>query len=196
MNNAQLINQTSGEVDYYTDPKIISAVHEVMGSIELDPASSATANEKVGAMRFYTPEDEGIFKPWGCRTLWLNWPFGKPEKACEPYCNRQQKNSRHKHHAYDYHGNAAWSRKLASEIQNIGQGCVITYACTSEKWFIHLSLHWQCFLAPRTNYYLPNGEMKKGVTKGSVVTYFGKNQNRFFEVFRSMGIVRPPGIKM
>jgi len=48
----------------------------------------------------------------------------------------------------------------------------------------------QCFLQPRTNYYLPDGSLKKGVTKGSVVTYMGPNLKRFREVFTKHGVVK------
>lgn len=49
MNNAQLINQDSGDYEYYTPIEIIEAAREVMGFISLDPASSSMANEKIGA---------------------------------------------------------------------------------------------------------------------------------------------------
>ena len=45
----QQINQTSGDVEYYTPPAIIEAARLVMGTIDLDPASSETANERVRA---------------------------------------------------------------------------------------------------------------------------------------------------
>jgi hypothetical protein len=66
----------------------------------------------------------------------------------------------------------------------------ITYACTSEKWFQPLLQKPQCFLSPRTNYYLPDGSVKKGVTKGSVVTNFGADVSRFREAFASLGVVK------
>jgi len=43
---------------------------------------------------------------------------------------------------------------------------------------------------PLSNYYLPDGSVKKGVTKGSVVTYFGENDSRFREAFASLGFVK------
>ena len=46
-NAATLINQTSGKVEYYTPADIVEAARRVMGSIDLDPASSPAANETV-----------------------------------------------------------------------------------------------------------------------------------------------------
>lgn len=45
---AQLINQTSGNTEYYTPIDIVDAARYVMGWIDLDPASSALANARIG----------------------------------------------------------------------------------------------------------------------------------------------------
>ena len=45
----QRINQTSGDVEYYTPPSSLEAARLVLGTIDLDPASSAAANECVNA---------------------------------------------------------------------------------------------------------------------------------------------------
>ena len=36
--------QDSGNQEYYTDKNILALVHEVMGSVDLDPASNSLAN--------------------------------------------------------------------------------------------------------------------------------------------------------
>lgn len=72
----QLINQDSGDVEYYTPPRIVEAARRTMGAIDLDPASSATANQRVGAARFYTEVDDGLAQPWEGR-IWMNHPFGR-----------------------------------------------------------------------------------------------------------------------
>lgn len=70
--------------------------------------------------------------------------------------------------------------------------CNICFAATSEQWFAPLLARPQCFLNKRTNYHLPNGELKRGVTKGSVVTYFGADVAAFAREFSPMGIVKIP----
>lgn len=167
MNAATLINQTSGDVEYYTDPRILEAARRVMGGIELDPASCYAANENVKADRIFTIADDGLKQEWRARTVWLNWPFGRVQ-------------------------NPLWVRKLNDEWArcNYQQLCCITYACTSELWFQPLLRRLQCFLSPRTNYYLPDGTIKKGVTKGSVVTYLGPNETAFRQHFKAFGVVK------
>ncbi len=193
MTSAQLINQTSGDVEYYTDPKIIAAVRDLFGGvIHLDPASSNVANASIKALRYFGKELNGIAQSWSAQNLWLNHPFGRIESACSAHCERHLKNPKHRCHDFDYLGNEVWIRKLELEFQssNFNEGCNITYAATSEAWFQPLLKRPQCYLCPRTNYYLPDGTIKKGVTKGSVVTYYGPHIQRFAECFAHLGTVK------
>lgn len=168
MNNAQLINQTSGAVEWYTPGAIVEAARRVMGRIDLDPASSAAANQTVQARCIYTVERDGLSRPWGLN-VWLNHPFGRQT-------------------------NKPWIDKLCFEYQigNVKQACCITFACTSEAWFQPLFDYPQCYLSPRVNYLGPDGKPVKGCTKGSVVTYLGANVGAFISEFRSMGRVMLP----
>jgi ParB family chromosome partitioning protein len=63
----QLINQTSGSVEWYTPPEIIEAARKTLGFITLDPFSCAKANENVKASIYYTKEDDGFNKPFKVR---------------------------------------------------------------------------------------------------------------------------------
>lgn len=170
MGNAELINQDSGKVEYYTPSWIIEAAREVMGSIDLDPASSAKANEVVKAAIYLTKDDNGLLYGW-FGNVWLNHPFSK---------------------TYNY----AWITTLirnANFTEEFKQACCITYASTSEKWFQPLMDYPQCYFSRRVNYI--DGETmqpKKGVTKGSVVTYLGYNVDKFYNVFSKYGKVMVP----
>lgn len=167
MNAATLINQTSQNVEWFTPTEIIEAARRTMGRIDLDPASNSLANLRVKAEVYYAKEHDGLSKSWlGC--VWLNPPFSRIE-------------------------NPKWVDKLESEYEDIGnvhQACCITFACTSEAWFQPLLKRPQCFLSPRTNYYTPAGQKVAGVTKGSVVTYYGPNVDRFAEEFSKLGTIK------
>ena len=166
MNAATLINQTSGDQEYYTPQPIVSAARAAMGSIDLDPASSPAADKFIRAGMIYTKDSDGLSTAWFGR-VWLNHPFGRVE-------------------------NPLWVAKILEEVaaKRVEQLCCITYACTSEAWFQPLLKQPQCFLCPRTNFYLPDGTLKRGVTKGSVVTYFGPRENRFRQAFAKLGTVK------
>lgn len=162
--NHQLINQTSGKVKYYTPPAIIKAARATMGGIDLDPASSAKANDIVRALWYYTIRDNGLSQPWFGR-VWMNHPFTRE-------------------------GNKLWPARLVDAYTSgeIEQACCITFASTSEKWFRPLLDYPQCYLYGRTNYLLPDGTVKKGVTKGSVVTYLGPYTLDFKSEFEGQGL--------
>ena len=166
MSNAQLINQDSGNTEYYTPAEIVEMAREVMGGIDLDPFSSEQANKTVKATYYFTKEDCSLMEDWWGR-VWMNHPFGrKMNKACV--------------------------NKLVKEyrLRITLEACCITFAATSEAWFRPLLKYPQCYIHGRTNYYLPDGTKKKGVTKGSVVTYLGPNVEKFKEVFSRIGTVK------
>ncbi len=172
MSPAQLINQTSGDVQYFTPPEIIEAARATMGGIDLDPASCFEANQIVKAKRFISKEEDGLGCKWSGR-VWVNWPFGRKQ-------------------------NPQWVSKILGEwpennsAMQVEAICCICYACTSEHWFAPLLKRPQCFLSGRTNYRLPGGSIKRGNTKGSVVTYFGRDVASFEYHFRNLGVVKVP----
>lgn len=186
----QLINQTSGEVEYYTPVEIIEAARRVMGVFDLDPASSAQANKIVKAIQFFTEADDGLKWNWHGR-VWMNHPFHAGWSACDENC--QRKTCEKRGYVYrDIPSNQDWVNKIEAEyaLGRIIEACCITFASTSEKWFQPLLKHPQCFLHPRTNYLLPDGSTLKGVSKGSVVTYYGNDVDRFAAEFSSLGVVK------
>lgn len=168
MNNAQQINQDSGNVEYYTPEYITSAARDCMGGIDLDPASCIIANQTIKAETIYTIEDDGLKQEWFGR-VWMNHPFSKLV-------------------------NARWINKLVAEFESgrVSQACCICFASTSEAWFRPLLEYPQCFFYKRTNYLTPDGAVKTGATKGSVVTYLGENVDAFAKSFITLGQVKIP----
>ncbi len=72
-----LIKHSSESVEHYTPPWVIEGARDLMGDIDLDPASSAFVNtHHVRASRFFSKEDDGLAQPWSGR-VFLNPPGGK-----------------------------------------------------------------------------------------------------------------------
>lgn len=161
INDAQRIHQDSGNTGWRTPAYIVDAARRLMGGIDLDPASSAEANEIVQATTFYTIADDGLSKPWFGR-VWLNHPFGRDT-------------------------NPLWPTRLVSEYRrgNVTEACCICFAAMSAVWFRPL-LDYPHWIPPaRINYIDPQtGKEARGVTKDSIVTYLGFNLDCFVAEFR------------
>jgi ParB family chromosome partitioning protein len=198
--NAQLINQDSNDTERYTDPAIMERVRKFFGEIELDPASSRIANKVVQAKRIITKKGDGLSKPWKAKTVWLNHPFQKGEKKCHPInCKKKACNDptsvKYRGHCIteDIPSNLEWMEKLISEYEkgNFEESLNITFVNSSETWCqLLLKRGVQCFIDKRIEYYSPTGKKSGGVTKGSMITYIGKRENEFAELFSEIGEVK------
>ena len=51
---------------------------EVLGGIDLDPASNDYAQTSIKAKTYYTKQKDGLKEPWFGR-IWCNPPYGSPE---------------------------------------------------------------------------------------------------------------------
>ena len=169
----QLINQDSGNVEYWTPRPIVQAASALMGSIDLDVACSVEAwayHDKI-AKRIVM--SNSLSTRWAGK-VWMNHPFAKGEKKCQPNCQKKACQSRG-HITEDIPGNEAWVSKLVAGHQagHIEQACCITFASTSEKWFKPLLDYPQfVFANGRIDYIDPSTLLPtKGATKGSIFTW-------------------------
>jgi hypothetical protein len=62
--------------EWYTPARYMVLVREVLGDIDLDPASTAEANQVVRAKVFYDQASNGLARDWRAKTLFLNPPYG------------------------------------------------------------------------------------------------------------------------
>ena len=213
MNNYQLINQTSNNTEYYTPFKFPNAAREAMGGIDLDPASSRAANKHIKATTIYTRPScneflgmgdlplrqynaGGELEQWSGR-VWMNHPFGTEGKACVTnyVCDKKTCRKRGYHLVSDSTNNTTWVNKLVKSYKsgNVTEAYMICFASTSENWFKPLKQFPQCYIDGRVNYLDPETlEEVKGVTKGSVITYFGNNVELFHKHFGEFGTIQIP----
>jgi len=216
LNAHQLINQSSGNVEWYTPLDIIEAVKKVFGGeIDLDPATSLEANARIGArqaylepgclevpieltannpaVRFYRQyrEQDGLSKEWEGR-VWLNPPFGQAESACKLdadgnfRCYKKKCQKRDYHIVQDRPGMIDWAEKMEREylIGRVKEGLMITFASESTVWGKVLCRYPRWKPDQRINY-IEAGTDKpaNGVSKESMVTYFGPAVDKFASIF-------------
>ncbi|MGF1905299.1 hypothetical protein [Aliivibrio salmonicida] len=210
--------QDSGNQEYYTDKNILALVHEVMGSVDLDPASNSLANCTVQATTFFCKEDNGLAHDWHGR-VWMNHPFDKGEKACGRYkstnkdhkkgdynckkrtCNDPKYRHYRGHHIdVDIPSNYDWISYLQKQYEggNVTEAINISFAELSSNWGQIMTGGVHCIPSERINYYKLDperpGEIVKdnGVPKGSIIRYWGKNPEAFARVFSRIGTVNQP----
>lgn len=194
MNNANLINQSSGDFEYYTPEPWPTLARELMGAIDLDPASNPIANKRINAARYFTAIDDGLTQDW-CGRIWLNHPFHRGENPCPidtGKCKKKACTTRGHHISEAIPGNEDWINKLITEYTkgNINEAVIITFCSSSETWFRPLLQFAQCFPIGRVNYELADGTKARGVTKGSVITYLGPNLAGFIALFGAHGDIK------
>lgn len=166
------ILHSSASNEWYTPEEIIEAAREVMGGIDLDPASCARANEVVQASIFYTEASDGLVKPWHGR-VWLNAPYGRAE-------GNESNQSR-------------WSARLISAWHNaeIRQAIMLCNAATAANWFKPLWNYPLCFPYDRIVFYNEFGP-QPNPTHDNCLVYFGDEPERFYDVFEQFGQVIIP----
>jgi ParB family chromosome partitioning protein len=165
----------TGDVEWYTPGYLLEAAVQVMGGIDLDPASSDAqqAAAPIKAARYYTIENDGLAQPW-CGRVFLNPPYAA--RLIDTFV-----------------------AKLLTERQigHLQQGVLLTNSSTETRWWHDAASHCDavCFLRGRVRFLkLVNGVLTRGSSSPShphSVFYFGREVSRFVRVFRSRGLVFP-----
>lgn len=165
--NEQFRTSFTGDNEWYTPVEYIEAARDVMGTIDIDPATSEFAQSRIKATIFYTVETDGLKIPW-IGNIWLNPPYAQPdifnfiEKAVKE-----------------------WNQG------NINQAIILTNNYTDTAWF-HLAesaASLICFTKGRIKFEKQDGVLATP-TQGSAFFYFGTNKNKFQEVFGKFGFIR------
>ena len=173
------VQQNGKSNEWYTPLTVIKAVRDVLGSIELDPASCEVANRTVGALRYFTKEDNGLQQAWLARTLFVNPPYSyEGTKRGMEFGKRQVSIMK------------LWIEKLIAEYGagNVIEAILLTKADPKQVWFRLLWDYTICFSQERIFFNRP--ERKPETHQfGTVFVYFGQNCQKFVDVFTTFGIV-------
>ena len=164
--------------EWYTPSKYIEAAREVMGSIDLDPASCELANQTVKASRYYTKEDDGLSQEWR-GNVWLNPPFSTKAslRGMEP--GRIQ-------------GSIIklWINRVIAEYRqgNVSEAMLLTKTDMKANWFNALWEFPICFARDHLYFDRPGLAPEKHFF-GTCFVYLGFNEQKFIEVFSQFGTI-------
>ena len=156
----------TGAPESYTPEKYIEAAREVMGGIDLDPASNMHAQKTVKATDWYDEHENGLLQAWNGR-VFLNPPYAYPTVG-------------------------HFIEKLCGEIAdgNVTAAVLLTNNNTDTKWW-HLAAWLStsvCFTAGRINFYKEDGSITQP-TNGQTFFYFGDDHKAFADVFQKFGFL-------
>lgn len=158
----------NGDDEWYTPPKYTDDAREVMGSIDVDPASNDFAQTRINATTYYTEETNGLDKVWE-GNVWLNPPYSKGANGCAVFVDRLVALVRAEH---------------------VTQAVVLTNSLTDTKWAHSLFSVATLIAFPKGRIkferhpdYIPENGKEDGAMKGQMFTYIGNNTQAFVDVF-------------
>lgn len=170
--------------EWYTPSPFVEAAREVMGGIDLDPASHEKANRTVKATRFFTKEDDGLAQPWLGR-IFLNPPGGLVPEFWKALVW---------HFDAKHIDQAIWIGYSLEQLQTLQNrsGTPLDFPiCITKKRIAFVEN--EAKRAARIEKMIAAGKnpnLKSSPSHSNYITYMGRESQRFEMVFRQFGQVK------
>ena len=152
------VAQATGGMEWYTPDPILEIARATLGVIELDPASSAAAQERVQAVRYFDVADDGLAHQWDSGNVWLNPPYAAGLIA-------------------------RFAHKLVEEVRfgHVDEALWLSNNATDTVWFAELTSIAMAMFFPkgRIRFHTPAGERPGTPLQGQVLVYVGPDVARF-----------------
>lgn len=158
-------------VEWYTPPEFIDLVKQVLGKIDLDPASNDLAQAWIQAEHYYTKEIDGLSQRWSGR-VWCNPPYGSLETRLmsQKFLER------------------------AIEVYRAGEieAAVLLLNRTGAKWYRQLKplVNAVCEVEKRIAFIDSQGKRQTSPRYYNDFLYLGKDAEKFKQMFQAIGEVR------
>lgn len=151
--------------EWYTPTEIVQAARDVLGEIDLDPASNPHAQKVVRAAKYFTKQDDALTKEWNGR-VFCNPPYST---------TLVQRFTDHLLHEVD-------AKRVKAAIYLVNN-------CTDTGWFHALAERFPfCLTKGRLAFYNRHGA-KQAARQGQTIFYVGGARARFAKAFADVGVV-------
>jgi len=162
--NKPFVSNNSGNNEWYTPPEYIEKARRVMGSIDVDPASSALAQTIVNASVYYTILEDGLDKEWN-GNVWMNPPYARKLIGM-------------------------FTDKLVEQIdkENVCQAIVLVNNQTESAWFSKIISKASAvgFTKKRIKFIDEKGFPSGAPLQGQSVIYIGDSPKKFVDEFKDI----------
>jgi hypothetical protein len=159
----------SEKKDWNSPPKYISLVNKMFGQVDLDPCSNE--HSMVNAKVEYKLPVDGLKESWRYETIFINPPYGKVKENKTSIYN--------------------WIEKGVEAFENGSEILFLIPVATNTKHFKNLIFKKACGICfledTRLKFWTEGKEDKKGAPMSCCFVYFGKDYNKFFEIFNKSG---------
>jgi DNA N-6-adenine-methyltransferase (Dam) len=156
----------TADAEWFTSAEYIEAAREVLGEIDVDPASHVIAQTTVRAKRYFTVRDDRLAQPWTGR-VWLNPPFTK--EFVERFIN-----------------------KLVDQVRggHVVAAVAVTPNFTDTAWWHRAARAASsiCLKRGRIRWIAPSGD-ECSLWDGQTFFYFGADAARFDAIFGKFGLI-------
>ncbi len=153
-----LPQHSSNSDEWYTPQEWTDRARDVLGAIDLDPASSEVAQAWIQATNYYTIQDDGLNKPWRGR-MWLNPPYSQAKP---------------------------WVNKLIASYDagDVTQAIILVKSASDTEWFYPLAQRFcRAERRGRIAFLNEKGKKHRSSPTGHIFFYLGDNHERFCNVF-------------
>jgi ParB family transcriptional regulator, chromosome partitioning protein len=164
LTNPLALDASENSDGWYTPSYIVEAARQVLGAIDLDPASCEAAQSVVQAATWYSKADDGLLQPWAGR-VWCNPPYSAPTK---------------------------WADKLIGHYHagDVSAALMLTNSYTETGWWQRLATNGTMLLfAGRLQFWHPEKTSDRNRT-GQTLCYLGPHTDQFRAVFGRYGVIR------
>ena len=164
------INSSNNKKDWNTPPKYVDRIKEMLGKIELDPCSNDLSI--VGAETEFILPTDGLSMEWNYKTIYVNPPYGRGglnKTTIKDWVTKSNETFK------KYHNEILMLIPVATNTSHYKE--VIFKESTG-----------LCFLEDTRLKFMINGEVsKKGSPMSCAIIYWGKDYDKFEEVFSKNG---------